>query len=203
MAHAKKVEQWIRASDELAKVKLMTLHRSKGLEFDRVCIIGLHAMVIPHHRSLQVPENRKNAAWEEERRLLYVGLTRARNELYLSVSKTRQGKRVGASPFLKEMGAPIHRKEIVSSVSPSARDGVRPFSLKRRYTQAQPQLRFASEQVTPGMKIVHNKFGEGLVLEVTPLDGVAPGRKILVRFGGELQILHYELSRQLGLITLP
>jgi DNA helicase-2/ATP-dependent DNA helicase PcrA len=200
MEHAKKVEARLKIPDEQAKVKLMTFHRSKGLEFDRVFLIGLHAMVLPHYRSLQVPEQRKNAAWEEERRLFYVGITRARKELYLSASKTRQGKRSGISPFLKEMG--------FAGGEESDRDPVlQPKRLPeaaawRQRSREQPQLRFSHEEVAQGMRVNHIKFGEGVVTEVARLEGVAPGRKIMVRFADGLQSLHYELSRQLGLIEL-
>lgn len=205
LAHAQEVERQLRHSDATAPVKLMTLHRSKGLEFDRVYIIGLHAMVLPHHRSLQVSEQRKAAAWEEERRLLYVGMTRAKTECWLSVSQTRQGKRVAPSPFAKELGhggarfstsAPLERKRELERTA-------RVFTSARATSKAQPQLRFASEEVAPGMSVNHIRFGVGSIVEVTPLAGVAPGRKILVRFPGQTQSLHYELSRQLGLLSCP
>ncbi|TCS93436.1 ATP-dependent helicase [Hazenella coriacea] len=197
LSHAEKVNQQLRQSPRTSQVHLMTFHKAKGLEFDRVFLIGLHAMVLPHRRSLQVPENRKQVAWEEERRLLYVGITRAKTELYLSVSKTRQGKRLGASPFLKEIG---FEKKVdfpsIQQVSSLSRLS------KQSKTQGQPQLRFVDEVVRPGMGMNHVRFGDGVVVKVTPLEGVAPGRKILVRFTDQTITLHYELSRQLKLIAL-
>jgi DNA helicase-2/ATP-dependent DNA helicase PcrA len=66
------------------KVSVMTLHMSKGLEFDYVFILGLEEGLLPHSRSLQ-----NTADVEEERRLLYVGITRARHQAYLSWSRVR------------------------------------------------------------------------------------------------------------------
>ncbi|PTX59868.1 DNA helicase-2/ATP-dependent DNA helicase PcrA [Melghirimyces profundicolus] len=192
LSHIQTVEQRVREKPEHPQVRLMTFHRSKGLEFDRVFLIGLHAMVIPHRRSLQVPEKWKSRAWEEERRLLYVGMTRARRELHLSVSQTRQGRRVGPSPFLKELGyrggePPPERTE--------------PSQIPRnRPNPEQPQLRHRKEPVRIGDELIHTRWGEGRVTGIIPLDGTAPGRKVALRFETETRTLHYELSRHLGLL---
>lgn len=69
---------------ERQRVTLMTLHAAKGLEFRDVYIVGLEQGVLPHRRSLQDPDQ-----MEEERRLLFVGITRAEKELHLSLSKYR------------------------------------------------------------------------------------------------------------------
>jgi DNA helicase-2/ATP-dependent DNA helicase PcrA len=212
--HADQVLEKLAHPSPEARVKLMTLHRAKGLEFDRVFLIGLHAMVLPHHRALQVPEHRRNAAWEEERRLLYVGMTRARTELILSVSKMRQGKRVGPSPFLREIGFDVgETKALIAATNevqlpvqaPSGKRlvemGSRP-RLRKSQPRApeQPQLRFAAEMVQPGLKVKHNKFGAGTVIQVETLAGAVPGRKVLIRFADQVISLHYELARQLQLL---
>jgi len=75
-------------------VNLTTLHSAKGLEFDKVFIAGAVEDVIPYVRS------KTDADIEEERRLLYVGVTRARHELYISTIKTRYDKKVEPSRFL-------------------------------------------------------------------------------------------------------
>ncbi|MGA8941521.1 MAG: ATP-dependent helicase [Thermoactinomyces sp.] len=199
ITHGDRIEEALKKSDPAAKIKLMTLHRSKGLEFDRVIIIGLHAMVIPHYRSLKVPENRKNEAWEEERRLLYVGMTRARKELILSSTKTRQGKRAHPSPFLQDIG--LVRDHAVKEGNMKQETGQNLQSMNREQIKEQPQLRFIHEKVAAGSDIHHTRFGKGIVEDVVPVEGVAPGRKILVRFGRKRLSLHYELCRQLGLIS--
>lgn len=65
-------------------VSLMTLHQAKGLEFDYVCIVGLEDGILPHSRAIYSPEE-----LEEERRLFYVGVTRARKRLYITHAKRR------------------------------------------------------------------------------------------------------------------
>jgi DNA helicase-2/ATP-dependent DNA helicase PcrA len=84
------------------RVTLMTLHASKGLEFPKVFLMALEEGLIPHERSLEKPEQ-----LEEERRLLFVGITRAQQELELSQARYREfrGQRRTAipSPFLREL----------------------------------------------------------------------------------------------------
>jgi len=73
------------ASDETDRLTLMTLHSAKGLEFNRVFFVGLEEGLLPHSRSLNSPEE-----LSEEIRLAYVGITRAKKELYLSFARERQ-----------------------------------------------------------------------------------------------------------------
>ena len=84
------------------RVSLMTLHNAKGLEFDTVFITGLEDGILPHYRSYE--ENRH----EEERRLFYVGITRARRKLFLTAAAQRESYRGGfqvteISPFVREI----------------------------------------------------------------------------------------------------
>lgn len=89
--------------DEAGKVNLMTIHASKGLEFDVVFLAGVEEGIIPHQKSIE--ENPKSL--EEERRLFYVAITRARQKLYISSCRTRKIRMETIacvpSPFLEEI----------------------------------------------------------------------------------------------------
>ncbi|MBA4603833.1 ATP-dependent helicase [Thermoactinomyces mirandus] len=173
--HASRVEEALKQSHPAAKIKLMTLHRSKGLEFDRVFIIGLHAMIIPHYRSLNVPEYRKNEVWEEERRLLYVGMTRARKELILSSTKTRQGKRAHPSPFLRDID--VVREHAKQELIVDQNTSKMVQAMNRKELDRQPQMRFIHEKISVGSEILHTRFGKGIVEDVVSIEGVAPRQK--------------------------
>ncbi len=101
-------------SDEFEQpaVKLMTLHSAKGLEFPRVYLVGWEEGILPHQRSI---EDESPTAVEEERRLAYVGITRARDYLSISHALTRVkwGKRRESIPsrFLREMYVPISKPD--------------------------------------------------------------------------------------------
>ena len=105
----------MRAPDETAnadaRVTLSTLHRAKGLEFDTVIIAGFDAEHLPSRRTLSTADGNEEAVVEEERRLAYVGMTRARTELYLSVPQMtgRRGheRPTHPSPFLDEIPAEL------------------------------------------------------------------------------------------------
>ena len=92
---------------EQSSVKLMTLHSAKGLEFPHVYLVGLEEGLLPHKRSITDELENNPSAIEEERRLAYVGITRAKDLLTISYAQTRMkwGKRYKTKPsrFLKEM----------------------------------------------------------------------------------------------------
>lgn len=102
-------------------VALMTLHASKGLEFSQVYMVGMEEGVLPHHRSLKVGEDH---AIEEERRLCYVGITRARDRLTLSLPLTRMkwGKPRDTIPsrFLFEITGQAESPRAIAAVRNSA-----------------------------------------------------------------------------------
>ena len=103
------------------RVTLSTLHGAKGLEFDTVVVAGFDAEHLPHRRTVASATD-AGAAIEEERRLAYVGMTRARTELYLSVpAVTGHGakqRRTGPSPFLAEI--PEHLRTATTPAGPYA-----------------------------------------------------------------------------------
>ncbi len=105
-------------TDHENKVTLMTLHSAKGLEFDNVFIIAVEQEILPHKRSMYDAEQ-----MEEERRLFFVGITRARNRLQLSIAKSRgfgNSRMSCPSSFLMEL--PRAEMEIVDLSEPFAAD---------------------------------------------------------------------------------
>jgi DNA helicase II / ATP-dependent DNA helicase PcrA len=138
-----------------ARVTLMTLHSAKGLEFPIVFLTGLEEGVFPHARSMNDPEE-----IEEERRLCYVGLTRARERLYLSYAVHRRihGYGVGEpSRFLREM--PEAHLSLLNASRPEPQ-----FIEPRVVPRYEPQ----EEQwpIKVGARVRQARFGEGLVVGV-------------------------------------
>jgi DNA helicase-2/ATP-dependent DNA helicase PcrA len=152
-------------------VTLMTIHNAKGLEYDAVFLIGCEEGVFPHMRSLE------EGGEEEERRLCYVGMTRARSRLYLTYARERRifgGRREPAiaSRFLDELPGELLEQERSSPREGSpwaAVGGAAPQPIEPR-----PALELAT-----GDDIVHASFGEGVVT------AIEPGGVIVVRFAGD------------------
>ena len=155
---------------------LMTLHAAKGLEFKVVFIVGLVEGVLPHSRSLDDPEE-----MAEERRLMYVGITRAKDRLYLlrPFRRSQWGMSDMAEPsrFLADLpdeavdGKPKKNSEVVKDVT--SWGGGKPSNVKR---ETPGDMKFK-----PGDRVVHPKFGEGLVLRSTR---VRDDEEVEVFFGG-------------------
>ena len=164
--------------DERARVTLMTLHSAKGLEFNRVFLVGMEEGLFPHKLSLD-----DDAGIEEERRLCYVGMTRARDRLVLSWARQRrmwgrdslEGSR--RSRFLDEV--PVNLLENVSAQASKARTtwenavnsvaGAERF-LRERGIDRRPGLGRGesarhSQRWKLGSKVRHAKYGIGTVLE--------------------------------------
>jgi DNA helicase-2/ATP-dependent DNA helicase PcrA len=130
----------------LPAVKLMTLHNSKGLEFPLVFLVGLEEELFPHINSLDDP-----AKIEEERRLCYVGITRAKQFLYLCAATYRYlwgtPRLMRPSRFLKEI--PPHLMQNLSS--PSMRHDTKIITTAD------------SEEFGLGAKVIHRDFGKGVI----------------------------------------
>ncbi len=156
-------------------VTLMTLHNAKGLEFAVVFLTGMEEGLFPHSRSLD--EQRL----EEERRLCYVGITRARDRLYVSHALSRMlhgnsGYRL-PSRFLGEIPSQLlkhretsvypHRMRVESrpDSNRTTRPGV-PFTPPSARPKPQPHAPVAG--LSTGDKVMHAKFGEGMVLGLEP-----------------------------------
>lgn len=147
------------------KVSLMTLHAAKGLEFDCVFIIGLENGILPHERSQNSADE-----MEEERRLFFVGITRARDELTITYARHRvlrgQFTRTMPSPFLYEIG-------FGGETSRFEEDMPQPTENYFDEDQSQGDGFQINELVT------HAKFGTGRVVEFTNL---GPDSKVVVQF---------------------
>ncbi len=169
------------------KVALMTGHVSKGLEFPYVFVTGLNQTIFPTTHALM---DLKKSAIEEERRLLYVCVTRAQKRLYLSSfggRNFRNGQDYLPSMFLKELDLvkkPVTKTNYnayVGSFRPSSHYGN--LSENGRSILSQPPVSVKSttmETYKVGDKLVHTSFGKGEVIEVLP------GNKIMVKFKDEI-----------------
>ncbi len=142
---------------ESGSVSLMTLHAAKGLEFNNVFIIGLEEGLLPHERSLHGDDEEL----EEERRLFFVGITRARKNLLVTFARHRttfgQLQRKTPSQFLYETGISFQERDATSSFGSDSFDVDDFFAGSQEKTSG-------SEYVV-NEPVVHKKFGMGRVKE--------------------------------------
>lgn len=176
-----------RDEEGLPRVTLMTLHAAKGLEFQVVFITALEEGVLPHSRSMNRDED-----LEEERRLLYVGITRARRRLTLSYARnrTRGYDRSGwsiPSRFLAEIPDEVTDGDALSRAS------LEPFDESEFYV---PESFGDEPPFFRGDRVVHEQFGTGRVLD---LSGCGPTAKVTVDFahhGRKRLVLEYARLRK-------
>jgi DNA helicase-2/ATP-dependent DNA helicase PcrA len=151
------------AVDEEAgdRVSLMTIHSAKGLEFDTVFLTGLENGLFPLHSGLDEPD-----IMEEERRLCYVGLTRAKKHLHVTCAEARivYGKRsLGTrSYFLDEMGFEKPKPQFTAQPSANRHDR---FAFAPR--KAKPVSTSTPAPSKTGKKVHHEKFGDGIVVNIS------------------------------------
>jgi ATP-dependent DNA helicase UvrD/PcrA len=168
-------------------VTMMTLHTAKGLEFPVVFLTGMEEEVFPHARALTDPRE-----LEEERRLAYVGITRAEQRLYLTraVSRNWYGRPAFHSPsrFLSEIPPSLIEWKrdaaavAAASTSSSARLASRP-GVNAVGNRAVPAL-------TAGDRVNHDKFGLGTVVSA---DGYGDSAEAKIDFGGDYGVKHLVL----------
>jgi DNA helicase-2/ATP-dependent DNA helicase PcrA len=154
-------------------VTLMTLHNAKGLEYDTVFIVGCEDGAFPHMRALE------EGGEEEERRLCYVGITRARKRLYMTWARERRlfgrAERNLPSRFIDELPVELTERHATASSSLGTSWGT-PVPGP---TPAQPLDPGPALELQTGDDVVHASFGDGVVT------GVEPGGVIVVRFAGD------------------
>jgi DNA helicase-2/ATP-dependent DNA helicase PcrA len=152
-------------------VQMMTLHSAKGLEFPVVFLAGMEDGLFPHQRSVA-----DLAGLEEERRLAYVGMTRAMRQLYLTYAEQRRLYGVDAygqpSRFISELPA-----DLVEEIRPRLQVS-RPVFVKRSATLEESP----SDGMRMGSRVRHSKFGDGVVLN---FEGNGPHARIQVNFEGQ------------------
>ena len=152
-----------------SKVTLMTLHAAKGLEFPVVFLVGLDEGLFPHSRTLM-----DSSQVEEERRLAYVGITRAERQLYVTNASTRtMYGRISAylpSRFLNEIPAELieefRRKTAMPQQSPSVPGRQRVSILSKPVATTLPKKHAVDTSFAAGDKVRHKIWGIGTVLEV-------------------------------------
>ncbi len=145
-----------------AMVSLMTLHSAKGLEFNLVFLTGLEEGLFPHHRCANVSE-----LLEEERRLCYVGITRARQKIFITYAEKRAFAGMNGSKrpsrFIQEIPRHLIKTEsMVSNVS-------YPKYADKPYNQAKGLFaspKTGNSQYALGSRVSHPKFGEGVIIQV-------------------------------------
>jgi len=144
---------------------LLTLHAAKGLEFPVVFIAGLNDGTLPHSRSFEDPES-----MQEERRLLYVGITRAKDRLYLVYSQNRSayGYTEPAEPsrFLEDIPEALldESTPLRSGERSPERTRLAPASSRPARWEGRGTAPVIKQRFRPGMRVEHPTWGEGMVL---------------------------------------
>ena len=189
LAHASLEAGEHQAGDSDDAVQLMTVHSAKGLEFNIVFISGLEEGLFPHENSIL-----EDKGLEEERRLMYVAVTRARERLYLSFAQTRmlhgQTRYNMKSRFLEEIPE-LLTKWLTPKVRPQRVAeptwGNRYYEPKPAYPSAPPvRTRYETENSGGGFRIgqqvQHAKFGQGVIVSA---EGSGSDARVQVNFGRE------------------
>ena len=158
------------ASEHDDAAQLMTMHSAKGLEFKLVLLTGLEESLFPHGRSME-----SASQLEEERRLCYVAITRAMEKLYITHAESRRLHGTDTfnppSRFLREIP-----KDLIDEIRPRAQTNI-PYNRK---DFNETKIEFEEEiGIALGQKVLHKKFGEGIVLNY---EGSGDAARVQVNF---------------------
>lgn len=164
-------------------VSLLTLHSSKGLEFPVVFIAGLEDGIFPSHQNQE-----DSVKLQEERRLFYVGVTRAEARLYLSCAAQRfvygRSESYSESPFVQEV-EPLLLRDVAGPEVRMRRSfgaaGGQVVRRRSRPVEAGPSREYDLSDIVPGAIVLHQTFGEGKVITVSGRD---MRKKAVVHFKG-------------------
>lgn len=172
-------------------VQLMTMHSAKGLEFPLVFLAGLEDGLFPHMMSLEEP-----GRLEEERRLCYVGVTRAMKQLYLTYAESRRinGSETFNRPsrFISEMP-----EEVIKAVRPQKSVVYPRPSPSPRPSSSRIANEVVGTELKIGQRVVHQKFGEGVILNY---EGEGSSARVQVNFseGSKWLVMGYANLEALG-----
>jgi DNA helicase-2/ATP-dependent DNA helicase PcrA len=180
---AASISQWLQdislASDSTGNeegVTLMTLHMAKGLEFERVFLVGFEDGLLPHFNSLD-----DDLLLEEERRLLYVGMTRAKKKLTLTAAQIRrtwgQTAANNVSRFFSEI--PESSMQLLSELQPQKKIDADDEDQDVQYYDYDDESPSSSQDIKVGRIVQHPTYGSGTVEEIQSTWGKP---KIIVRF---------------------
>ncbi len=168
--------------DAQAPITFITLHQAKGLEFDAVFIIGMEEGLLPHSRSLESEQD-----LQEERRICYVGMTRARRRLYLlhAFQRSFRGSRMPSAPsrFLAEIPPALLSVRSIRNTGRRANLVPDPMAVKR--AAEVPAARVMSRPklaLSPGDRVRHELFGDGVVVSAKEVRG---DTEVTVAFAGK------------------
>ncbi|MEA1959300.1 MAG: UvrD-helicase domain-containing protein [Chloroflexota bacterium] len=166
-------------NEKVSAVTLITLHAAKGLEFPVAFILGMEEGLLPHRKSIDEPDQ-----MEEERRLCYVGITRAKQRVYLvrAFRRSSMGATSVNLPSRFLMDVPSHLRMTPGGDVETVRLSPRPFAKKA--ADYKPPL-------AAGEKVVHVKFGEGIVVNCVPSGN---DQEVTVAFKGEVGLKRLLLS---------
>lgn len=160
------------ADEHSDSVNLMTLHAAKGLEFDVVLMCGVEEGLFPHKMSMD-----SAGGLEEERRLCYVGMTRARQQLFMTYATWRRmyaSEKRCASRFIREIPSDLKHTEKPMQSQPSAREPIIQ-STHGQHASLSPDM----GGLCIGQSVQHARFGMGTIIQC---EGSGPSARIAVQF---------------------